>query len=269
MSDLLGKLRRNQQRGSKPRCHWITHGTQTEVASRLTALASPFGEVTETDHWMPDGFDDLTEAQFHRVSKLLPEVHCRQIRSWWFRLCRGGRQTSPSFDIASTCTVDGMPGLLLVEAKAHVGELSGEERGKPLKSNASEGKKTNHEHIAQAIGWANPIFSAATGFEWRLSRDNRYQMSNRFAMACKLTSIGLPVILVYLGFLNATDMSRGNERPFASSDQWRQAVLAHCLTIFPPEAWDRRWNLHGRTFTPLIRSAEIPFDRPGSCKVLV
>lgn len=267
MSDLLGRLRTNQQRGSKPRCHWITHGTRAEVATRLTALVSPYGEITERDHWMPDGFDDLAEAQFHRVSKLLPEDQCRQIRNWWFRICRGGRQTSPSFDIASTCMVDGMPGLLLVEAKAHLGELTGEERGKPLRLTASDGEKTNHEHIAQAIGWANPIFGAATGLEWRLSRDNRYQMSNRFAMACKLTSIGLPIILVYLGFLNAKDMSRGNERPFDSSDQWRQAVLAHSSPILPPEVWNCRWTLHGRTFVPLIRSAEIPFDKRNDCKV--
>jgi hypothetical protein len=237
------------------------------VASRLSALANPFGEVTECDHWMPDGFDDLAEAQFHCVSKLLSEEQCRQVRSWWFHIYRGGRQTSPSFDIASTCTMDGTPGLLLVEAKAHVGELRGEERGKPLKLTASEGEKTNHERIAQAIDWANPFYGTATGFQWRLSRDNRYQMSNRFAMACKLTSIGLPVILAYLGFLNAMDMSRGNECPFASSDQWRQAVFEHSVPILPTEAWDRHWNLHGRAFVPLIRSAEIPFDRPGECKI--
>ncbi|MGE3993906.1 hypothetical protein [Pseudorhodoplanes sp.] len=262
MNDLLGKLRKSQQRGSKPRCHWITHGTPAEVSARLTALACPFAEVAKSDHWMPCGFDKLSEAQFHRVANLLAEDQCRQIRTWWFRIYRGGLQTSPSFDIASTCTVDGTSGLLLVEAKAHVGELTGEERGKPLKLDASNGGRTNHDHIVQAIAWANSIFHDATGKTWQLSRDNRYQMSNRFAMACKLTSIGVPVVLVYLGFLNAKDMSLGAERPFASSDEWRHAVLTHSTAILPTETWDRRWELHGRTFAPLIRSVEIPVDRP-------
>jgi hypothetical protein len=262
VNDLLGKLRKNQQRGSKPRCHWITHGTQADVSARLTALASPFAEVANSDYWMPRGYDKLAEAQFHRVTNLMPEDQCRQIQIWWFRTYRGGHQTSPSFDIASTCTVDGTPGLLLVEAKAHVGELTGEERGKPLKSDASNGERTNHDHMGQAIAWANPNFHEATGKTWRLSRDNRYQMSNRFAIACKLTSIGVPVVLVYLGFLNAKDMSLGAERPFASSDEWRDAVLTHSTAILPTETWDRRWELHGLTFAPVIRSVEIPVNRP-------
>jgi hypothetical protein len=40
---------------------------------------------------------------------------------------------------------------------------------------------------------------------FHISRDNRYQMSNRFAWSWKLASVGVPVVLVYLGFVGAAD----------------------------------------------------------------
>ena len=41
---------------------------------------------------------------------------------------------------------------------------------------------------------------------WSLSRDSHYQLANRFAWAWKLADMGLPTILIYLGFLNAAEM---------------------------------------------------------------
>jgi hypothetical protein len=36
--DLLSRLRAKEQRGSKPRCHFLTHGDPAKVARRLTYL---------------------------------------------------------------------------------------------------------------------------------------------------------------------------------------------------------------------------------------
>ncbi len=57
MSDLLQRLKPRERRGSKPRCHLLTHGSTDEVAARLSSLAAPFVRVSAGDRWMPQGFD--------------------------------------------------------------------------------------------------------------------------------------------------------------------------------------------------------------------
>lgn len=263
MVDLLHRLESNQRRGSKPRCHWLTHGTREEVAGRLTTLIEPWGTVSVDDCWMPDGFETTDEAQLHKTPGLFskPE-HCQVIRDWWFKIVRGGRQTAPSIDIASTCAMDGKTGILLVEAKAHDLELIDEEKGKPLKSEPSIGQQTNHKHIGDAITNTNQLLSDATRVEWSLSRDSRYQMSNRFATACKLTELGYPVIVVYLGFLNAKDMRFGGRNPMTNHDHWTKLVTDHSAPLFPREVWNNKHKVHGQPLIPIIRSVVIPHDSP-------
>ncbi|MDQ2732886.1 MAG: hypothetical protein M3Y56_14600, partial [Armatimonadota bacterium] len=202
MSTQMSKLLNNQQRGSKPRCHWITNGERDDVASRLTRLIEPWGQVRASDKWMPDGFDGTDEAELHKAKDLLTPSEREEIQSWWFTIVRG---KGPNFDIASTCTVtvEGAtnPGLLLLEAKAYDKEL---EKGPKVLNEKSS--LENHNHIQRAIVGANVSLADGTGLEWKLSRETHYQMSNRFASACKLAELGYPVIHVYLGFLNAKEM---------------------------------------------------------------
>lgn len=263
MGDLLLSLESNQRRGSKPRCHWLTHGKPEEVAARLTAIIEPWGSVSVDDHWMPDGFAITDEAQLHKAPGLFSTPdHCQIIRDWWFKIVRGGRQTAPSIDIASTCTVDGKAGILLIEAKAHDLELIDEEKGKPLKSDPTIGEQTNHDHIGGAIANANQPLSDATRVKWSLSRDSRYQMSNRFATACKLTELGYPVIVLYMGFLNAEDMRFGGRTPLASYYEWFTLVTDHSAPLFPKDVWNNVHKVHGQPLIPIIRSMVIPHDRP-------
>ena len=263
MTHLLEKLKPNQKRGSKARCHWLTHGTPEQVSARLTSLIEPWGSVNSHDQWMPKGFEQVEEAEMHKPNDLLPQIHSEQIRDWWLKICRGGVQKSPVFDIASTCQIGNKKGILLVEAKAHNQELIKEEAGKKLNRNASDGQITNHEHIGEAIAWANQIFVQATSRPWHLSHECHYQMSNRFALACKLTQLGYPVILVYLGFLGAEEMRSGKkDKPFADHTEWNQLVRAHCKPLFPETIWNKQWVLHNQPFIPLIQSMEIPYDKP-------
>jgi len=44
MSDLLKSLRPKERRGSKPRCHLLTHGSPDVVSARLTS-ATKYMEV--------------------------------------------------------------------------------------------------------------------------------------------------------------------------------------------------------------------------------
>ena len=136
MTGLLGKLGPKARKGSKPRCHWLTHGAPEQVAERLTRFVEPWGTVASKDKWMPQGFLDAGEAELHNAPRLLKLELGQQLRDWWLAVVKG-RPRTPNWDIASTCTVtaNGMnkPGLLLVEAKAHAEELDKEKAGKVLR----------------------------------------------------------------------------------------------------------------------------------------
>ena len=165
--------------------------------------------------------------------------------------------TTPCWDIASTCTVRGEPGLLLVEAKAHAGEL--DLKGKRLHRTASSNSQENHKQIGWAIVEASDGLASATGKPWGLSRDHRYQLSNRFAWSWKLASLGMPVVLLYLGFLNVQDMA--DDGPlFRSEAEWTRTVKDHCRGAVDERCWGEWLDFAGVPFIALIRGIDQPFD---------
>jgi len=252
---LFPSLNRNEQRGSKPRCHLLTHGSAQEVAGRLSRIVAPFATVSASDHWMPGGFDSVQECQLHRRSCVLDSGLCDQLAAWWLPADqRTGR--TPNFDIAATCSVDGRPGIVLVEAKAHDNELIRASGGRNVTSKEPAEQKqreSSHDTIAIAIAQARLGLAEATGLNVGISRDVSYQMSNRFAWAWKLAESGVPVVLVYLGFLDAEDMAKDG-RPFHTHEDWDQLVRSHAAAIVPEEIWDRKWEVNGTAFIPMIRS---------------
>lgn len=264
MSILFERLKVRERRGSKPRCHLLTHGSPDAVAARLTALAAPFGTVAPTDRWMPDGFANLEEGQLHKAPRLLPPAVSTLLGEWWLPASGQGART-PNFDVASTCTIDDDPsGLLLIEAKAHETELFKEAAGRRLAADASAERRASHETIGTAIDSARTGLGAATGLSWHISRNSHYQMSNRFAWAWKLTELNVPVVLVYLGFIRANDMSKPGEVRFADAAAWEAAVMSHSAPLFPAEVWGQRWSVNGFPFIPLIRSLELTWDDKGA-----
>jgi hypothetical protein len=210
---------------------------------------------------MPRGFDDVEEAQLDRAPRLIDPEIGKELRDWWLAVDSPNSRT-PNFDVASTCTIENKPGLLLIEAKAHDAELINEAVGKRLKADASGNSKTNHERIAAAIHSASDGLRDATSMPWQLSRDSHYQMSNRFAWAWKLTGLVFPVVLVYLGFLRADEMN-DKGKPFGAASVWEQLVKKHSESLFPPSVWDREWTVNRQPFIPLIRSLELPLDHRG------
>lgn len=245
----------------------MTHGEPETVAARLTDLIEPFGSVGPQDRWMPQGFDQLDEAELHKATRLLNKDDCTRLREWWFAIFRGGRQTGPSFDIASTCTMtvanQRRPGILLVEAEAHDEELLSERNGKALGPDASETSQRNHAHIAGCIAEACEGLNRCTELSWRLSHEHHYQMSNRFASAWKLASVGLPVILIYLGFTDSEEMSDCG-KPFKCLDDWERLVRGHSAEFVPDAAWNRGWSVWGGAVIPLIRVCSQALSLPGS-----
>jgi hypothetical protein len=208
---------------------------------------------------MPQGFADLEEAQLHKAPSLLPLALGARLGAWWLPACRQEAMT-PNFDIASTCLIGGAPGMLLIEAKAHELELTKESAGRIVTERDSDDRKASHATIGAAIELARSGLEAATQLKWQISRDSHYQMSNRFAWSWKLVELGIPVVLVYLGFLKATDMSKPGEVPFADAGSWETLVKAHSGPLFPAEVWDQTWSVNGAQLVPLIRSLEVSLD---------
>lgn len=267
MNELLLRLNDNERAGSKPRCHWLTHG-ETGIAERLNSLLEDHGTVSSDDTWMPFGFEQTTEAQLHKTPHLLNAEDCQTLARWW--LAVGDQSTrTPCIDIASTCTIQdrntikGRKGIILVEAKAHTYELDKEQAGKPLEADAKTNTRRNHLRIGCCIDEANLALSDQTGLEWNLSRDHHYQMSNRFAWAWKLTELGYPVIVIYLGFLDAEEMRGGpSKQPFANHANWECRVKSHSSSLFPESVWGSKFPVHSQPFVSLIKSLEIRYDAP-------
>jgi hypothetical protein len=232
--------------GSRLRCLMLTSLPKGHIASVLSSLVSPAAVVDESiHHWLPGGLLNPTEAKLGACPDFLTPDLRERLTSWWLVNRRGAN--TPNWDILSTCTVEGKEGLILVEAKAHDKESKSE--GKDL------GDRENHEQIGAAITEANSALNAI-GPGWAITRDSHYQFCNRFAWAWKVASLGIPVILVYLGFLHADEMSKCG-RPFASDHEWRSMVLYHGANLVPEDAWEKRLQTNAAPMWTMIRSLDL------------
>ena len=243
MAEGLDKIcfRQREFKGSRFRCLLVTHQPKPRVVVFLNSLVHPHAVVEEDDVFMPDGFCKPDEARLGKTPGLLSDEHRRLVTNWW--LAVPDRAETPNWDIACTCTVKGRSGLLLVEAKAHPGEL------KPDDCCGAQ-NKDNRDRIKEAIADA----SGKLGERWQLSTDSHYQLSNRFAWAWKVATLGVPVVLVYLGFLNAEEMNK----PFTSHEDWERCLLAYAEGTVPRTVWNAySIQANGIPVIPLIRSVDV------------
>jgi len=173
------------------------------------------------------------------------------LRTWWLTYERGAN--TPNWDLAAGCEVEGRPGLILVEAKANVPELS--VAGKSMDAGGSAASIANHERIALAIEEACAALrrvSDATS----ISRDSHYQLSNRVAFAWKVASLGVPTVLVYLGFVADTGISDAGT-PFATEANWRSAFAEYAYSVVPNELFERRLECGAAPAWLLVRSRPV------------
>ena len=259
----LEALPRNRRRGSFPRCLLLMDGDRPAVAERLTGLVGLDGvHVSDQDYWMPQGLplqatdggwdaSPTAEARLGEVLEFLTAEQRETVTSWW--LVHRRRANTPNWDIACTATIEGRPGLILVEAKAHSGELK--VHGK------KPGNKDNDEKIGAAIQQANAVLNTVLP-GWSLSRDSHYQLANRLAWSWKVASLGVPVILIYLGFLRAEEMG-DQGTPFADANAWEGVVREYGRGIVPEAAWNKRLSTRDLSLWVVIRSTTeaMSFDK--------
>jgi hypothetical protein len=150
-----------------------------------------------------------------------------RLHSWWLKHKRGAN--TPNWDIAVSCHIEGQPGLILVEAKAHEREL--EESGKRAERGASAASQANHDRIGGAISEActqlSPKYPGIS-----LDRDTHYQTSNRIAFAWKLASLGIPTVMIYLGFIGDEGI-RNVGTPFRDQSHWLDIFEKHLASVCP------------------------------------
>lgn len=257
----IDALPANRRRGSYPRCLLLMQGSRETAAERLTTLVGMAGvSVSADDCWMPTGIPvlvapgkwDLAPAQEAKLGEdegFLSPAHRQQVTDWWLEVV--AKANTPNWDVASTCRIGGKPGLVLVEAKAHAAELSSAAKPRPSTPNGEKNDRRTRAAMAEANDALNRILPG-----WRLSCDTHYQMTNRFAWAWKLASIGVPVVLVYLGFTRAAEMAdRGD--PFADGTSWEKTVREHSAGIAPPSVWDSPMRVGDASIACCIRSTEL------------
>ncbi len=195
----------------------------TKINSLLSGTSA---KISDWDNWMPKGYSHPKESELKDFLKYnFDEKLSKGISDWWVKY----NGTTPNWDIISTCQINGEKGLLLVEAKAHCREL--EEVGKPSPQAKSDNSKSelNHKTIEIAIEEANSaIDTQYPGIA--IYRDKCYQLSNRIAHAWWLANHGIPVVLMYLGFLDVTDMEN-NYKILKSDDEWQECFRKHSKKV--------------------------------------
>lgn len=141
-----------------------------------------------------------------------------ELASWWAP--EGGKL--PTWDLLSICEINGEKALLLVEAKAHIKEFDW--NGKKLSESASDNSKKNHTNIANCIKEANSFLP-----DFNLSIETHYQLVNRIVSAWKLSSLGIPVVLLYLGFKEDEVF----KDPFKNNEVWKEEFDKYIKGIVP------------------------------------
>ena len=255
----LGK----DNRGSRPRCVLLTDGSSQEVATRITDLVGlPAVTVSASDLWLPVGKPIRTnkgwdakpsvEAQIDRDDGFVAATVRRELSEWWLEVI-GSSSRTPQWDVAATCKIEGRDGLILVEAKAHKKELSTDGKRNP----GSENGWKNHNRIGAAIAQANVGWQDCGGWVLGAVRDKCYQLSNRFA-CLEAAWLGVPVVLIYVGFLNAKEMAPDGG-PFRSEYDWETTLRDYARGVSDDACWGRRIDVNGTPLWPLIRAIDVPF----------
>ncbi|MEZ5947603.1 MAG: hypothetical protein R3C04_12275 [Hyphomonas sp.] len=235
--------------GSLPRCLMLTDDRLRDVAGSLNTLVGGIAHVpAENLKCAPHGFQARDEIELHSAAArpFLSDGQRQQLQDWWLVNKRGAG--TPVWDSVVSAEIQGQTGLILIEAKAHSRELH--------RDGKKPGDPTNHQRIGDAIREASEGLNASCpGFA--LSRDSHYQLANRFAWGWKLASMGVPVVLVYLGFLEAEEMQSNTSDPIRDDVHWNVILKDYCAGQVPEDAWDREFDINGTPFFALRRTIRI------------
>jgi len=236
-------------RGSrKHMLDWIDDVAFPEALAQLVAPAVTLEFSRESPH-MPIGHADPREARLEnwRPATVGSPATWTELDAWWLAASRGA--STPNWDFAASALLDGAQGLVLVEAKANVPELSA--GGVKTPPSPTAGSVANDARIRSALAEASAAL-ARYAPSAALSADHGYQLSNRVAFAWKLASMGIPTLLLYLGFTGDDDISDVGE-PLHDDDHWKALVGAYADSLGIAPLLERRLAFAAPMWT-MVRS---------------
>jgi hypothetical protein len=239
-------------RGSRK--HILDWIAQPRFLPELLAFAEPVAcRVTASSQWLPLSAEQPGEARLETFGPRVMPDHPAwpALERWWLASPAGAN--TPNWDLALSCDIEGRAGLLLVEAKANVPELSS--AGKSIAPNASADSRANHERIGAAIGEARGALGHVAP-RIAIDRDRHYQLSNRIAFAWKLASFGIPTVLLYLGFMGDEGIRDAGE-PFADDAHWQDVFSRHLGTVHAKELLGGPVDAGGAAFWLLSRTRPV------------
>lgn len=239
-------------RGSRK--HILDWTSRPEFCLELLQLVQPVDvRISAQSLWMPRGYGAIEEARLETFGpQVLPRNEAwASLSKWWLIHERGAN--TPNWDIAMSCEIEGKNGLVLVEAKANEPELS--RIGKKYDDEASAESVDNHEQIGRAISEANLALRQINA-SVSINRDSHYQLSNRVAFAWKLANLGVPTVLVYLGFLGDSGIADVG-KPFADSTHWNATFWKYADRVVPKDLFERRIDCGKASTWLLTRSRPI------------
>jgi len=233
--------------------------TKPQFCVELLRLVQPVDtRISAKSSWMPRGYDATEEARLETFGPtVLPQSNAwSALRSWWLAHERGAN--TPNWDLAVSCEIEGTPGLVLVEAKANVPELSA--AGKLLPSDASDASRDNHARITNAIEEACAALCAIDR-RTAIRCGSHYQLANRIAFGWKLASLGIPTIVMYLGFLGDEGIRDAGE-PFRDESHWNEVFGEYARACIPRELFERRIDCGPAPVWFIVRSKNIVESSP-------
>lgn len=244
-----------KSRGS--RRHILDWVESPQFLDDFTAMLAAAEARPEANKWLPKGHSDATEARLETFGPLhlRDAIDWNAVSDWWLAHKRGAN--TPNWDLAAVCKFENRPGLALVEAKANVPELSSgpkrlSPKAKDPKTNRKNRTAANHDRIREAIASASREL-AALDPSVNLSIDSHYQLANRLAFAWKLASLGLPVVLVYLGFTGDKGIADAGE-PIRDDAHWNDVFVEHCRPAVARSLFNRKLVVNITPLWFLIRS---------------
>jgi hypothetical protein len=89
-----------------------------------------------------------------------------------------------------------------------------------------------------------------------ISCDSHYQLANRVAFTWKLATLGIPRVLVYLGFTGDHGIRDAGE-PFRDKAHWRQVFSDYAGAVVPADLFERRLDCGAAPAWFLARSRPV------------
>lgn len=216
-------------RGSRK--HILDLVSAADFPAQLNRVLERRGVIVEArDHRPLDhGHPDETTLRPFLDGKRFDGFDYKAFSSWWVP----EHFKNPTWDLLATCTIDGTPGILLVEAKAHETEL--DFNGKRMEKDTSTQGRDNHEVIRRCIAAASRELGEHID-SVNLTVESHYQLANRIASAWNLASSGMHAVLLYLGFTGDSYFDDG----LRDGDHWQRVMGAYIANTVPLGLPNRR-----------------------------